>query len=288
MAARAVVTRAMAEGMASDWDASAADYARHSRHIGWYAQSLTSLLKGLPDHPRCLVDFGCGDGRLARRCLQLRRDGQPLRLYLVDRSPAMLDLTQDLGGPGVTVERLCDDESLAAFLQAEEGCVDAIVSGHCFHLLRDDALALTGWRLVERAAALLGGAGCLAVNIPDQAWVFEDGWTSAIYATACRLWGPSPGRGALPLLSAPLLREWAGSAGFELTLSIDEFPFTWAEFVHFYSVPAIGADRIPGLDEQSRWEYLGSLPPQFEQVRFRSVVARFAHGTAHSHPAVRR
>lgn len=270
--------------MANDWDAAAADYTRHSRHIGWYDQAVADLLADLPEAACCLVDFGCGSGRVARCYLQRRRDGQPLRLYLVDRSQAMLDLTHDLGGHGVTVERLCDDESLVSFPPAEEGHVDAIVGAHCFHLLRDATLAPTGGRLVERAAVLLGHGGCLAVNIPEQGWVFDDGWTSAVYETACRLWGPAPGRDALPLLSEPLLREWADSAGFELSLAIDEFLFTWAEFIHFYSIPAIGVGRIPGRDQQGRWDYLSGLPPQFEQVRFRFVVAHFARSAAAACP----
>lgn len=272
--------------MANDWDGAAKDYARHSREIGWYDRAAARLLDGLPEPVRCLVDFGCGSGRVARQYLHRRQDNQPLRLYLVDRSRAMLDLTGDLRGHGVTVERLCDDESLAGFPPTEAGRVDAIVGGHCFHLLRDAALAPTGGRLVERAAALLGESGCLTVSIPEQAWVFADGYRSAVYETACRLWGPSPGRETLTLLSEPLLGEWAEAAGFELSLRIGEFPFTWAEFVHFYSVPAIGADRIPGRDPEGRWEYLSKLPPQFERIGFRCVLARFSRATVH--PAVRR
>lgn len=257
------------------WDTSATAYEQHSSRVGWYDQAASSLLELLDVAVRTLVDFGCGSGRVARLFLARRRDRSPLGLHLVDRSASMLELTRDMGGSEVTVFRHLDDESLARFPKEEEGHVDAIVCGQAFHLLRDDTLVPTAGNLVARAADLLRTGGCLLVNIPEQAWAFEDGWTSGVYAASCRLWGPTPGRKEMPLFSAPLLRRWAARSGLEVAIFVRTFPFTWSDFVHFYSIPAIGVDRIPGHDAEGRWAYLQGLAPQFGEIAFRCVFARF-------------
>ena len=256
----------------AEWDAG--EYARHTGEIQWYERTASILLDFLGDVD-CLIDFACGTGRVSRQYLRRRHSPRGLRLYLVDHSSNMLDATADIRAPGVAVFRGLCGEDLPCIPDDESGRIDGILCANAFHLLRDDRLAPTGDRLVMRAYQLLRPSGCLAVSIPEQAWSFPDGWQSSVYRAASALWGPSPGRATLPMLSEELLRSWADDAQMDLHLETRQFPFTWREFLHFYSIPGIGGDRISTLPQADRWEYLATLRPQFDVVDYRVVFANF-------------
>jgi SAM-dependent methyltransferase len=256
----------------TEWNA--VEYAYHSQRIGWYGQVAEAMLD-LVGPADCLIDFACGTGRAARLLLARGPGRHTKRIYLVDRSQAMIDATSDLEAPGVEVFRHVDDEKLSSIPATEHGRVDAIVCAHAFHLLRDERQGLTGARLVRRAATLLRPNGSLVVCIPDQAWRFDDGWSSCVYQQACDLWGPSPGRENLQLLSRDLLAQWAVEANLNVSTATRAFRCTWNDFIRFYAIPGIGTGRAPGADAQERWDYLENLGPRFEEIEYRFVFACF-------------
>jgi len=252
-------------------------YHYHSNKIGWYDQVTWDLVKLIPPTPRCLIDFACGTGRVSKKYLEYRPNiEQSLKLYLIDQSQEMLTQSADVAEKNVDVNYLCDDESLSNFPQSDYSRVNAIICGSAFHLIRDANLALAGHQLLKYAVPILDSSGYIVANIPDQAWLFDDGWKSAVYEESCKLWGPSSGRETLPLLSPSLVKSWAHQYGFLVEISTKSYDFWWSDFINFYSIPEIGAHRIPIQYKDNPIKYFDTVLPQFERIEFKHIFLVFS------------
>jgi tRNA (cmo5U34)-methyltransferase len=90
---------------------------------------LSSLL---PESPECLLDLGCGDGRLAALALEARPG--LVRVVAVDNSPAMLERARRrfAGDDRVAVQHFDLNRSIE-----DLGSFDVIISGSAIHHLED-------------------------------------------------------------------------------------------------------------------------------------------------------
>jgi SAM-dependent methyltransferase len=104
------------------------------------------LLRALPTQGDRILDFGCGEGILARR---LRARGA--RVTAIDTDRSSIDLALDQGADGI--DYLCGDAMTWPF---EEGSFDAVVAVAVLHHTGTEAG-------LQRMAALLRPGGVLLV-----------------------------------------------------------------------------------------------------------------------------
>lgn len=251
----------------NDWDDCASDYVFYSNLLGFYHRAAERLAGLVPPGANNLMDFGCGNGRFTREVLKIvgRDRAKELTVYLVDSSVEMLSLTRDLDQDVGTIVRVHDNEALRYLAADAAGRIDVIACNSSFHLCRDIKLFLS------RAGEVLRPGSRLIANIPDQDFAFEDGWTSSFKKEANRLWY-DPARDSGPRFSEKFLRAAAAESAFRLKHLSDEiYPLSWQEFVNFYSIPFMGARRMPNLTQGERLEWLNSIPPQFNRLDYRWV-----------------
>lgn len=250
----------------SDWGDCASEYAHYSEQIGFYAGITETLRALVPPEAERLVDFGCGHGRFTRACLGAFTSVPNRRtVYLVDKFAEMLALTADLEtmSPAIRFERVQDSEELERLSSLLRNPVDLIACNSSLFLGRDPQAFIT------RATALLKPGGSLIANIPDQDFSFHDGWRSEFSRHANKLL-PSPSRHKIPpMFSREKLQSLAAAHGCSLELSNRFFPVPWQDFVSFYSIPFMGARRIPGVDQQHRLEHLHTMRPAFDEILYR-------------------
>jgi SAM-dependent methyltransferase len=257
------------------WEAGAEEFARLSDRLAYYPPITERLIAMIPDVCDRVVDFGCGHGRLARRLI-----AQPARrswqLILADTSRAMLDLTTDIGAPGVEVVRVHAGAELADALPAHlRGRVDTIACNSSFHLLRDAAGNPDPGPLLESARTLLRPGGALVANLPDQAYRFTDGWESQFYLHARSIWPDEGGRSSVTLFDAALIEQTAAKTGFDVEVTQATVTVPWETFLVFYSLSVLGGGRMPGRSPDERRRELRALRPRFETIDYRWAFVKF-------------
>lgn len=258
------------------WRAAAADYVRYAGRIGFYDDAADRLARLVPAGCRVLLDFGCGDGRFARRLLRRRPAlAAGLReLVLVDVAPEMLAFTRDLAPAGARVRRVVDDEGLARLPADLPGRVEVIAANSALHLLRDAAYRLRVPAFLARCRAVLAPGGSVIASIPDQDFDFGDGWESRFYRHARRLAPDRPARAGLERLDRPMLADLAGALGYALHLEEIALELRWSDFVDFYRVPAMGSCRMGEGGQAERLAALDRLEPWFERETYRWALLR--------------
>lgn len=256
---------------------SADEYAYYSSKIRFYtdiAESLISLVSVPMDGAFSMIDFGCGDGLLAKLFLErftrpLAGDArQTISIYLVDKYQSMLDLTASISHPCAVVHRICAAEDLGPLPETARGRVDLVAANSSLHLCADPEV------FVGRSNTVLRPRGCVLANIPDQAWEFEDGWRSVVAQKADELLPPSPRSGTRPAMNMAVIEQWGAQFRMRVEVSWREFELSWQDFVNLYSIPFIGARRLRGMSQAQRVAYLNSLCPAFSVIPYRWVFVR--------------
>lgn len=250
----------------NNWDDCATEYSKLSEEIGFYRQITDGLVRLIDPTVHTLVDFGCGDGRLTQAVLTRGRELglRPRKVILVDKFPQMLTLTEEINDVDVEFLRLCDTELLSQIPIELASQIDTIACNSSLFFGGDIE------RFLGRAHNLLKTGGSLVANIPDQDFHFEDGWQSVFREQANRLWD-DPGQGQPNRFSYELLRRVAGEAGFELETEELTFQVPWEDFVRFYSIPFMGARRMPSMTQEERLAFLQELTPRFTEIPYRWV-----------------
>jgi len=271
------------------WDRASADYLRLSDRIAFYRETSAVLAAMIPAGIARLMDFGCGDGRLARTYLASTPPALRARtIYLVDGAPDMLARTTDIVAgdivagdiaagnlpAGVEVVRLVDDETLAGFPASALGTIDAIACNAVLANLRGDDLRPALGSFLARARRVLAPGGRIVANMADQDFDFGDGRPSQFVFQADALWP----RRREPADRFRWTREGlaadAERAGFRLSCEVRSFQVTWQDFVTFYRIPFMGQDRFPGgpAERQAR---LDRQPPVFDRLEYRWAFLTF-------------
>lgn len=248
----------------NDWGDCAVEYAKISAKMGFYQEITEWLVRLIHPGIQTLVDFGCGDGRLTRTFLQTTRGigPAPKRVFLIDKFRQMLDLTEDLQAGGTEFVRICDTEALSEFPCEWEGEIGTVGCNSSFFLCRDVN------SFVGRVRSLLRVGGSFVGNIPDQDFVFKDGWRSRFKQEADKLWD-DPAPNMRERLSHDFLVQLATDNGFHVETHVMTCQLPWDDFVRFYSIPFMGARRMPGTTQEQRVCYLRNLAPRFVEIPYR-------------------
>jgi ubiquinone/menaquinone biosynthesis C-methylase UbiE len=142
----------------ADRDASLADIERLSAWFGGYALSLRAVEPTAPRDPARtwrVLDVGGGRGGFARRLVEhARRRRRPVRVYLVDRDPAMLAAARRALAAYPEIVPVCAD---ATALPLARNAVDVAASALTLHHLRPAGVvaALAAMRAVARARVVV-------------------------------------------------------------------------------------------------------------------------------------
>ena len=149
--AKQVYDRAARRGAAQDSE---------SRYGGPATEALRDQLrrwKGVGE-ARTVVEFGCGQGNLAKRLLAAELGG--VESYLcVDQSPEMCEAARGRLDERAEVV-LSDGDPARAFSSVPDGSVDIVLSTYVLDLLCEDDLCT----VVEEAERVLKPAGALALT----------------------------------------------------------------------------------------------------------------------------
>jgi len=135
------------------------DPVQYLKFAGDRMRPAMDLLARVPlSAPRAIVDLGCGTGNVTR-LLAERFPGATITG--VDNSASMLERAQREAAPGERIRWRCAD--LAHWAVADsEPAPDLVYSNAALHWLDDHP------RLFPRLFAAVGGAGVLAVQMPNQ------------------------------------------------------------------------------------------------------------------------
>jgi hypothetical protein len=113
--------------------------------------------------------------------------------------------------------------------------------------------------------------GRLIANVPDQDYSFSDGWASEFSAAANNLWPLPGGPNRQPRFSDSFLSELARDNGLSINIEQKAYSVTWDDFTTFYSIPFMGARRMPDMTQAERVIHLRALVPTFQTIEYRWI-----------------
>jgi len=249
-----------AGGRPREWDAATYDRVA-SPHVRWGSEVLSRLaLAG----DECVLDAGCGSGRVTEQLLRRLPRGQVLAL---DASAAMLaEARRRLSGYGSRVHFIQADLTQPLPLQR---LLDAVFSTATFHWIADHGALFRHLAAAMRPGAQLvfqcGGAGNIA-SVQAALHRVGDGW-------------PGPWRFATPEETRAALAA-AGFTTIEAWLSEEPVAIAPGEPLEtFLRTVILGAhlDRLPASEHAAFVKAVAALlpRPEIDYVRL-NVVARRA------------
>jgi SAM-dependent methyltransferase len=265
-------------GIRDAWREGAKEFLKYSKLLSYYPKITEELIGEIPGNTHNLIDFGCGYGRLTRTYLvKLGPEASKgFQFFLIDNSSKMLEQTMDLVDTAdIKFRRLCDDEKLTTLPPEAIGKIDAIACNSSIHLIRKDDMSIDVGPFLKRCYDILKPGGRLVASIPDQAYEFADGWESEFHRQARSIWGDSEARSGVPKFNDQLLQSLGSDSRFRARIRSKSVKVVWDDFVNFYSIPAMGNQRLQQMTYRERIAKLREIPPQFEEIDYRWVFVRF-------------
>lgn len=249
--------------MATRWDAQTYDRSSEPQQA-WGAAVLARLSGIAPD--ACVLDVGCGTGRVTQELLALVPEG---RVLAIDASHDMVDLAR--GRLSSRAEVWCQD---VLELDLDEP-VDAIVSTATLHWVSDHD------RLWERLGRALRPGGVLEVQCGGEGSIahVREAIEAAARETAPVLVGFSPWLFACPVETER--RLWTAGFG-ETRCWLEERP-TYPEDVSAFVRTSILPAHLALLPEERREQFASavvarvSLPLDYVRLNVSAVRGTAAH-----------